>query len=166
MFKFISYCLLAFFIFLNSKSVFGQEQKQDQAVFIEGLGSGILFSFNYEKKLLSITDKLAIRAGVGYTSTEGVRLTTVPVSGVYLFGKKRNFLEIGAGFTLLRVSDSTSINPLGSQLDSDYGILAAFGLGYRRVAESGFMLRAGITPLFGAGLAEIFWPQISVGYAF
>lgn len=166
MIRLISFHLLLFSFFSLYSPVIAQNENWDQSVFIEGLGSGFIYSFNYEKKLTSISEKLLIRAGFGYTATEGVRLSTLPVTSSYLFGRNHNFLEVGAGFTLLRISETSNTNPVGSQLDRGNGILATFGLGYRRVSKSGFLLRAGITPLFGAGLSEIFWPQLSIGYAF
>lgn len=166
MIRLISLQLLLLSFFSFNASVIAQNENWDQSVFIEGLGSGFIYSFNYEKKLTSISEKLLIRAGFGYTSSEGVRLSTLPVTTSYLFGRNRNFLEVGAGFTLLRINEPSNINIVGNQFDRGNGILATFGIGYRRVAKSGFLLRAGITPLFGAGLSEMYWPQLSIGYAF
>jgi hypothetical protein len=160
---FFSFTLFLFGAILEGYS---QQSEKPQAVFVEGLGSGILYSFNYDTRFSDSPSGWGARAGMGYTSLEGLRMYTLPLVVNHLIGKKKHFLELGAGVTLVRVNDRTNINPHSSFLNVENEVLGTLAIGYRRVSTSGFTLRAGLTPLIGAGIDEFFWPQLSFGFAF
>src|SRR5215211_4180422 len=74
------------------------------ALFLELLGNGGVYSFNYERML---TESLGLRVGYATWSSLGfwspsVRYSTVPVTASYLLGRGERKLELGGGITLGR----------------------------------------------------------------
>ena len=135
-------------------------------VYIEGLGSAILYSFNYERQF---TDNLSLR--VGFSSVpltaeddghdhgdENVTFTIIPIMANYLIGSGNHKLAISGG--VLQVSASTEIHDEDYQLGT--GMLPTAGVGYRyQRAAGGFFFNAnvGITPIAG-------WPGFGIGWTF
>ena len=87
------------------RDVFAEEEERraPNTVFVEGLGAGLLYSFNYERLVL---EDLGVRVGLGvYTVTgqeDGIAvrgaLIMVPVTLSYLgIGSARHIFEIGGG---------------------------------------------------------------------
>lgn len=158
---------LGIFFTMQMNLTLAQNETKREAVFLEVFGSGIFYSFNYDRRIMDRPNGLGIKAGLGYTAIDGVRITTLPIAGNLLIGKKRSFFELGAGATFLLVSQTSNVNvPQGSSIRPPDAVLFNLILGYRRVAESGFLLRAGITPYLNSDPVAVFVPQISIGYAF
>ena len=86
--------LFGFSLLLAAQKSFSQQNKIPQSVFIEGLGSGIFYSFNFDTRFTPNPHGWGGRAGIGFTAIDGDRLYTVPVVINYLIGNKRNFLWI------------------------------------------------------------------------
>jgi len=142
-------------------------------LFVEGLGPGLWYSFNYER----IISDFSIRAGIGYISisaSNGVGdsahayFLTVPVDVNYIgLGGKKHIFELGGGLTVLAVGAGASAG-FGSDTASGSAtsIIGHLNLGYRmQPPQGGFMMRAGISPLIGSGVF-LPWPYISLGAAF
>jgi hypothetical protein len=145
---------------------FAQQNEIPQSIFVEGLGSGIFYSFNFDTRFTPKLNGWGGRIGLGYISADGDRIYTVPLVINYLFGKKKNFLKVGAGVTFIGLNDRTNTNFSSNFINVESGAVGTLSIGYRRVSMSGFTLRAGLTPLLGNLLEEYFWPQLSIGYSF
>ncbi|WP_158861578.1 hypothetical protein [Lunatibacter salilacus] len=145
---------------------FAQQNELPQSIFVEGLGSGIFYSFNYDTRFRPKSNGWGVRVGMGYTSVEGDRIYTVPLVINYLLGRKKNFLEVGAGVTFNGLNDRTNTNISSGLVNVENGAIGTLAIGYRRVSSSGFTFRAGLTPLIGGLVEEYFWPQLSFGYSF
>ena len=85
---------------------------RNKAVYVEGLGSGLLLSVNYDFRFRNTQDGLGMRIGVGglslaatatdnngATSPARLGVVTLPVLVNYLVGKGRFAFEMGAGIT-------------------------------------------------------------------
>lgn len=158
--------IAALLIFMLPLSGVGQNEIKREAIFLEGLGSGIFYSFNYDWRFKEQANGLGAKIGLGYTAIDGYSVATIPFAANYLIGKKRNFLEFGLGATVLLLSEANSTTAASDRRLSASGLLFNGIIGYRRVAKSGFLLRAGFIPFFSSDAAELFAPQLSIGYAF
>jgi len=148
-----------------------QERTAFNNLFVEGLGPGLWYSFNYER----IISDVGIRAGLGYISLSGSSSTseahvywlTIPVDVNYIgIGSKKHIFEVGGGFTVLAVGAGASGLGVDSQNDSATLFFGHLNLGYRmQPPTGGFMMRAGISPIIGKGVF-LPWPYISLGAAF
>lgn len=143
-----------------------QNETKREAIYLEGLGSGIFYSFNYDWRFKDQVNGLGAKAGLGYTAIDGFRVATIPIAVNYLLGKQRNFLELGLGATVILLSRTNSTAATSDPRVSETGLVLNGILGYRRVSKSGFLLRAGLTPFFTSDPAVLIAPQVSIGYAF
>jgi hypothetical protein len=133
------------------------------SVFLEGLGAGLYYSVNYERRVI---DDLGLRIGLGYvsvtasssaggtTASSSSKYLTIPISVSYLgIRSRRHGLELGAGMTLSYSSGSVSA---GVSSASGSGV-TPFGtaiVGYRLhpVGGAGFQFRVGAMALAAKGL--------------
>jgi hypothetical protein len=148
------------------------------AIYVEALGTGFIYSINYER---SLGDMFSARIGFGYfpfpsitdtnangsTSTINASITSVPVSvSWYPFGATSSKLEIGAGATYIdlvakKVGKSKEGGGSGENIS---GIL-----GYRyQPLDGGFLFRLAFTPIFSSPVFSKFqpWGGVSLGWAF
>lgn len=134
------------------------------SVFLEGLGAGLFYSINYERRVI---DDLGVRAGFGYVSLSASGATaagqasasasylTIPITASYLgIRGRRSGLELGGGTTLAYASGAASS---GVTSVSGSG-MTAFGtllVGYRLhpVDHAGFQFRVGVMALAAKGLS-------------
>jgi hypothetical protein len=147
-------------------------------VYVEALGSGGLFSINYDR-LFSPT--WAVRVGfsalsptisnldAGVATFTKLSLTTIPITSAYLinFPDSPHHFELGGGITILLgsltvdVSNAgytfTALNGAGGQLLAAYRFQPKYG---------GFSFRAAFTPFFVAvpGLPPIAFPWGGVSF--
>ncbi|HSI76331.1 MAG TPA: hypothetical protein VK957_10560 [Lunatimonas sp.] len=166
MIKAASVLFSGFLLFSAVPKTYAQQNEIPQSIFVEGLGSGIFYSFNYDSRFSTNSNGWGGRIGIGYISADGDRIYTVPLVINYLLGKKRNFLEVGAGVTFIGLNDRSNTNVSSGLVNVENGAIGTLAIGYRRVSSSGFSFRAGLTPLIGNFLEEYFWPQLSFGYSF
>ncbi|RYC70643.1 hypothetical protein [Spirosoma sordidisoli] len=136
-------------------------------VYLEILGSGALYSINYERLLLQ-KEKQAYGLRVG-TSYFGERPATIALIGelLMLTGKGDHHGDFGLGLT----GASGRNNELGlSSFERKTSLFAVPRLGYRyQKLTGGIMLRAGFTPLIRLiGNSRIFSPSLglSIGHSF
>jgi hypothetical protein len=154
-------------------------------LYLELLGNGGLYSFNYDMRTeKGRRDKWGFRVGyerIGIsgkdTSTgesSSFKITGVPVALNYLIGKRKGFLELGAGFTYLIFNlNGRTVKP--NELDNfdfdTFGfngavMIGTFNIGYRHVPyDKGVTYRIALTPLV---ILNFIIPSVgfSVGYKF
>ncbi|MGB9773590.1 MAG: hypothetical protein ACP5JH_09620 [Bacteroidota bacterium] len=160
-----------------TRSTVAQQERpfRRNAVYIEGLGQGILYSINYEHRL---TPHISLRAGFTHWSLPfififplKVGMTGFPIMGNYLSGKSSHHLELGIGAVpfIVTVPEQTTI--FGTELKGEEVgvlILGTTTIGYRyQPRGGGFVFRIGFTPLFPLSFEKVLLSGgISLGYAF
>jgi hypothetical protein len=143
-------------------------------IFFEALGSGLLYSLNYER----IVDKwnIGLRAGVSYFTyavssynrSGNLTLVSFPVLASYYYGIWRgHHLQLGLGATILYTGVAT--DSLGTSFDAErsgFGLAASAVIGYRYMPrDGGVSFGIGFTPLVRASKL-LPWGGANVGYAF
>lgn len=138
-----------------------------QAIFLEALGSGGLFSLNYDRRLKSGNDGLGVRVGLGIGTTyesnedEFKRRVAVPLMVNYVFGRGRSGMETGIGITpeyaVQKTRDDQRMNAWGN-LNVLYRL---------QPVKKGFIMRVGWTPIIGGGgTLDPYFAGVSFGYSF
>ena len=149
------------------------ERTAPNVVFAEALGSGLLYSVNYER----VIDKwnIGLRGGVSYftyaVSSYGasgnLTLVTVPLLASYYFGWRSHHLQLGLGATVLYTKVAT--DSTGAKFDGERsgpGIAATGVVGYRFIPrDGGVSFGLGFTPLVRTS-RFLPWGGANVGYAF
>ncbi len=143
-------------------------------IFFEALGSGLLYSLNYER----ILDKwnVGLRAGASYFTyavssynrSGNLTLISFPIVASYYYGLRRgHHLQFGLGATLLYTGVAT--DSLGTSFDAErsgVGLAASAVVGYRYMPrDGGVSFGIGFTPLVRAS-KFLPWGGANVGYAF
>lgn len=150
-----------------------RERTSPNVVFAEALGSGLLYSVNYER----IIDawNVGLRGGLSYFtyavssygSSGNLTLVTVPVVASYYFGWKSHHLQLGLGGTVLYTDVATDSQ--GTKFDgerSGVGVAATGVVGYRFIPrDGGLSFGVGFTPLVRTS-RFLPWGGANVGYAF
>ncbi len=131
------------------------------AVSLELLGRGILYSLNYD---YLIQDNIAIGAGFSNITlsagTSSASATFIPLYGNYYFtGGNHRWFGTG-GMTLIHTTGKID----SESKVSGTGLAAIFGAGYEYRGDSGFLFR--INPYLFVGKARGVWLGTSLGYAF
>lgn len=148
------------------------EREAKNSIYAEGAGPGLFYSINYDR---TISD-FAVRLGIGYIGVSAnaadgsagasASFTTIPVTVSYLgIGSATHIFELGAGASILHMS--AGAHALGVEADgSATTALGTLIIGYRmQPADGGFMLRTGISPVFGHGIF-LPWPYLALGGTF
>lgn len=142
-------------------------------VFVEALGSGLLYSVNYERLVESL--HLGLRAGASYFTVAvsqydrsgNFTLLSLPLVASYYLRWRRHNLQLGLGTTLLYTSAATDSQ--GTKFEgelSGLGIAASAAVGYRYLPTGrGITFGAAFTPLLRAG-KFLPWGGAHVGYVF
>ncbi len=137
------------------------------SVYVEGLGNGLLYSVNYERRF---TRSLAGRAGfmiVGGQSDQAtddqVGAGVFPIMVNYLAGSGSHHLELGGGPVFLLVGGD--LEEYGTvSAGGAAGVTTTFGYRYHPV-DGGFLFRVGLTPFYSDGRPQL-WAGLSLGYSF
>ncbi len=135
------------------------------AVYLELLGASTMVGVSYDARFNSHTH-WGWRAGLSfaYSSSDNffsyatsTRAWAVPIEVNYLLGNWRNSLEMGVGANL-GVYNNHWVVPLlgptgGMEEESEnlFGYYLFADIGYRHVARSGFLFRAGVSPSLNFG---------------
>ncbi len=134
------------------------------SVFLEGMGSGLFYSINYERRVI---DDLGVRAGLSYlsvsatasngstTASASSSYLTIPLTVSYLGVRgRKSGLEVGGGLTLAYSSGSASTG-VSSASGSGMAPIGTFMVGYRLhpVDHAGFQFRVGLMALAAKGLS-------------
>ncbi|MGC4091882.1 MAG: hypothetical protein QM756_29170 [Polyangiaceae bacterium] len=136
-----------------------EKERAKNSVYVEGLGAGLLYSFNYERLVI---EDLAVRGGFSYqsfTATAGdasakSTFITLPVTASYLgVGSKHHIFELGGGMTFMYASGSASGVGVSSS-GSGMAVYPDLLVGYRLhpVDGAGFNFRVGAMAFVGKGL--------------
>jgi hypothetical protein len=150
-----------------------RERTSPNVVFAEALGSGLLYSVNYER----IIDawNVGLRGGLSYFtyavssygSSGNLTLVTFPVVASYYLGWRSHHLQLGLGGTVLYTDVATDSQ--GTKFDgerSGVGVAATGVVGYRFIPrDGGLSFGVGFTPLVRTS-RFLPWGGANVGYAF
>lgn len=122
------------------------------AIFVEVLGTGGLYSINYERV---VSDNLTFRSGISYLDSDGFiigKLLTIPVSSSYLIPTdKDSHIEMGVGntFILNEGKFSDAIGPILGLREQDL----FNGGAYARIVFTPFIIftekEVEIAPIWG-----------------
>ena len=142
--------------------------QRPESVYLESGAAGLFFSVNYDTRFGSRRNGLDGRLCIGFWNSGGATFITVPLQLNYLVGSKSNFLELGAGGTLMSVNGSYYGNPLiGNHLFKlSTTVLPTTTIGYRhQPLHHGLDFGASFNPML---LEGTFIPYFggSVGYTF
>jgi len=141
------------------------------AIYVEVLGQGILYSVNYDHRF---TPHIGLRAGfttwvLDLVIIPEMRFTGFPIMINYLTGEGTSHLELGIGVIPMILSSPERENFLGLfhvEERTMTTVLATATVGYRaQPQDGGFVFRIGLTPFFtfkGAALSG----GLSLGFAF
>jgi hypothetical protein len=144
------------------------------AVHLELLGSGLLYSLNYERMLPAYN--IGLRAGFGFVTYKisngygagNLTFASLPLVASWYWGSVHHKLQLGLGATVLYVdaaSDSTGTKFEGA--GTGLGLAATAVIGYRYTpAHDGVTFGAGFTPLARPAKGFLPWGGAYVGYAF
>ena len=152
--------LIILIILIGTVSLSAQRNK---VIYAEGLGSGILYSVNYDMRFRKAINGPGFRVGAGAAGASNDFSVFSPIQLNWVFGGK-HALEIGAGALSIYNID---------RFENKFYIYPGGALVYRYTGDRGLSFRAGITPVFIEDTAplsfhELFWiwPGVSIGYAF
>lgn len=144
----LKYILTAFILFVILGQVHAQSDKiRKNSVYFEGLGAGIIYSFNYDR-LLILKNSLKFGASGGiYYGQGGEELNfTFPFSFYGLIGKNNYHIEYGLGPTFV-YSKSFSSFPGSSRERIMNNLLLSTKLGFRyQRPKGGLFLRLTFNP--------------------
>jgi hypothetical protein len=142
-------------------------------VFAEVLGSGLLYSLNYERILERWN--VGLRAGASfftygvssYGASGNLSLLSLPLVASYYVGWHDHKLQLGLGATLLYTQVSTDSQ--GTAFEGEragLGLAATAVVGYRYIPrDGGISFGIGFTPLLRTSKL-LPWGGANVGYAF
>ncbi|HVH41491.1 MAG TPA: hypothetical protein VM925_04080 [Labilithrix sp.] len=142
-------------------------------IFAEVLGSGLLYSLNYER----FVDRwnLGLRAGASfftydvssYGSTGNLTIVTFPLLASYYLGWRSHKLQLGLGATILHTKVATDSQGTAFEGErSGTGLAPSAVVGYRYVPrDGGISFGIGFTPLLRA-TKFLPWGGATVGYVF
>ena len=175
----------------TSVVISSQENRSSKnTAYLELLGKGMFYSFNYEREIYRIDEKLAFNGSVGFSIIPGFtdiedsqdRLFPFEINAKYSFDK--HHVVLGYGTTLWRYKineikiDNSNIGsaPAEPKLKEMKEWFAHIVLEYRyQKPEGGFMAKGGISPLFFDYMANSaftkntntqFSINLGIGYSF
>ncbi len=142
-----------------------QQTIKAQNVYLELGGPGLAISANYDTRFHKERNGWGYRVGVGFFSSGGNTVFTVPFQVNYLIGEHALMLELGAGTTFLN-STGTNVGNSKWEFDKITGFIATATIGFRYQPEQkGLNFRIGFVPiLYDEGIIPA--GGISVGYTF
>jgi hypothetical protein len=149
-------------LFLCTLFFFATKAQNAKVIYGEVGGPGLLGSINYDMRLTPQESGLGFRVGIGgvFIPVLVGSAFALPVELNYLIGKdKKNYLELGAGFTYL------SISSYNSESDRIRGSFGFGSIGYRYApAAGGLFFKIAFNPLFGDEFVP--FGGVGLGYKF
>jgi hypothetical protein len=142
--------------------------ERPENVYLELGSAGLFYSLNYDTRFAAAHNGLGGRLGIGTWKAGSTTFITVPFQLNYLIGSRSNFLELGAGATLLTLNGTYNGNPLLSyhQLIVSTTVLPTTTIGYRHqpyhggidfgVSFNPLLLNGTFIPYFGGSLGYTF----------
>lgn len=149
------------------------ERTAKNLIFLEGFGSGLLYSVSYERIIDSLN--LGLRIGVSYftypVSSYGqsgnLTLFTLPIMASYYVGWETHKIQLGLGATMIATDAATDSQgtSFGGER-SGVGIAASGYIGYRYLPlDHGITFGLGFSPLL-RGSKALPWGGANFGYVF
>jgi hypothetical protein len=146
------------------------------ALHLELLGNGGLYSINYE---LRLSKYFGVRAGFGAWSANDLfgagktYMKTFPVLGYILLGKRTSKFEAAAGFLTGSMRFKSSIAANDNRNKAIFDLTGFLGYRYQRPGKR-FIFRIGLTPFYALRDDEDAYPDqglslsagLSFGYGF
>ncbi|MFD2572726.1 hypothetical protein ACFSUS_18950 [Spirosoma soli] len=166
---------LLLFLFLVTLELNAQDapaERPAKAIYVEGLGSGLGVSLNYDTRFKPGLSGLGLRVGVGgldvSSSAGSIDIITLPVLVNYVAGNSRAAFEAGVGVTVIRVSAiSASTLPGDNIVAKGTGVAGSGNFGLRvQPKRNGVHFRLYWSPFV---TSDIFEPRIfgaSLGFGF
>ncbi|MDB4934881.1 MAG: hypothetical protein JWP87_1853 [Labilithrix sp.] len=149
------------------------ERTAPNNVFFEALGSGLLYSLNYERMFEKL--HIGLRAGASYftyaVSSYGrsgnLTLVSFPLLASYYVGWRSHHLQLGLGATILYTGAASDSQGTSFDAERSGAGLAASGIvGYRFMPrDGGVSFGIGFTPLVRTS-KFLPWGGANIGYAF
>jgi hypothetical protein len=141
--------------------------ERPENIYFELGSAGLFFSLNYDTRFTNERNGLGGRLGIGTWKSAGTTFVTVPFQLNYLIGRRSDFLELGAGATLLALNGTYYGDPLlGNHLTVSSTVLPTTTIGYRHqphhhgvdfgVSINPMLLEGTFIPYFGASLGYTF----------
>jgi hypothetical protein len=139
-----------------------------QNVYVEVGAAGLFFSLNYDTRFTAERDGPGGRLGAGTWKSGSTTFVTVPFQLNYLIGGHTDFLELGAGATLLALNGTYNGDPIFNYHKGDLGttVLPTTTIGYRHQPyRNGIDFGVSFNPMLLDGTFE---PEFgaSAGYTF
>lgn len=160
--------LLTALLVIISILAIGQPTEKNFDLELGGPGLGI--SAIYDTRLTKSNKGFGFRGGIGAIFDQRTIGFALPFNMNYLLGKRKNFLELGAGMSFLHVELNNQDSWFNFEKENS---LTPYGwIGYRyKPIEKGFTFRAGLCLLSGSythGIvgASSLYPGLSLGYSF
>jgi len=144
-----------------------EELSVPEAVSIELLGRGLLYSVNYDHLL---SRNIAVGFGISYWSLQSSSKGTfnaffIPIYGNYYLSTEPSRLFLTGGLSLYSASIENSGTDKGVHVTQGSNAAGTIGLGYEFRGNGGFLFRAAPYVLFDASGAYP-WAGISFGYCY
>lgn len=174
-----------FLLFFLTWGAVAQEQStaktyKPNAVYLELLGNGILYSINYDRLLTTHRNlKISGRVGFSYFNIDlfdEMKGTSIPIEFLGWNGKNKGHFEFGVGLCsqFVEVNDVSILGP--TQRTSSNGYYLTGRVGYRlQKPDGGFLFRVGFVPMIliaerSSGDVDrtkfVPWFGLSFGYSF
>ncbi|MDC3988706.1 hypothetical protein [Polyangium jinanense] len=136
-----------------------KDKPAPNSVFAEGLGAGLWYSINYERRVI---DDLGVRVGISYisvgatvstgsaSSSASASLLTFPITGSYLGVRSgKHALEVGGGVSVTYASAAAWASASGPGIGAYGNVMVGYRL--HPVDGAGFQFRVGAMALMGPG---------------
>jgi hypothetical protein len=152
-----------------------------QAVFLELLGNGGVYSVNYDRRFTKgRRDGWGARAGFGYLNIsagdsvinpQNVNLLAIPLDINYIFGNRKGALQLGFGLTYIsarslgRAYTFDNLDIIGGETFNyqSNGFIALLNISYiTRAFGNGFMFRTALTPIIYPAI----YPGIGISFGY
>ncbi len=119
----------------------GRFERGEHGLYLELVGAGGLYSFNYEYRP---SEHIAMRAGMAVFSVFDSAVWVFPLAATALLGGRDHYLELGGGVTVVAEESNGPQFPLVPQI------------GYRYMdSRSRWLMRVMFTPWLGTGNSDI-----------
>jgi hypothetical protein len=146
---------------IDSTQIESKEQIKN-VFYAEVLGNAGGYSLNYERRL---GGHWWARAGFSYISGSGDRFISFPFGVSNLFGKRRDFFELGLVVTPVYAEDDFSLD--SENEDEEFGVIFSPTIGYRYQSKKEVFFKIAFTPLLTTFETTFTpWGGISLGYSF
>jgi hypothetical protein len=138
--SFLVIAILASITNFSQEKYVGRFTGNAQCIYGEILGNGLTLSANYDIRFRG-QKGLGLRVGLGYLGSNEGGILSIPVGINHLSGIAPNYLEVGIGYTFVRLTGTDNI------LNGSGAILVP-NIGYRyQPLQKGVTIRIGLSPL-------------------